>query len=130
MSYSVSFETFITLYNAIYEVEEPKIALCNLIPSWDLDAHLGSLSVPVRLPRDPFEASPQYFQAQLTAVELRDLFVTSVWKTDLEPAIKRGLRRASDAYEGSAITVVLLSGGSCKYSMASEAPEKGLRFRT
>jgi molecular chaperone DnaK (HSP70) len=100
-------------HNAIYDIEDPKLTLCNVVVNWELDAPLSTLSVPVRLPKDPFSSNPEYFNAQLTAIEFREVFVQNVWRKRLEPIIRVALQRGKEELGGAPITVVLLSGGSC-----------------
>jgi len=98
-------------HNLIYEVEDPKLALCNAITDWNLDA-VNNISVPVRLPRDVFVDKPEYFSATLTVTEFKDAFVQNVWNSQMRRIIRDALERGHGELEGS-ITVILLSGGSC-----------------
>ncbi len=101
-------------YDTIYDVEEPKLTLCNAITDWDLQATLNpALSVPVKLPRDPFSRTSPYYDATLSAAEFREIFVEKVWESRLQPIIESAMQRGRDELRGAPITVVLLSGGSC-----------------
>jgi molecular chaperone DnaK (HSP70) len=106
--------------NTIYEVEDPKLTLCKNIPSWKLDATLSTLSVSIRLPVDPFVSNSDYFNAQLTAAEFRDIFVSQVWRDKLETIVRQALHRGKEELGGAPITVVLLSGGSCNIKWLEE----------
>lgn len=99
-------------HDTIYDVEDTKLALCNAIDDWTLDAEL-SVSATAPLPKDPYAKNPDYFNASLNASEFRDAFVQSVWNVEMRPIVKDALERGSAELDGAPITVVLLSGGSC-----------------
>jgi molecular chaperone DnaK (HSP70) len=99
-------------HNTIYDVEDTKLALCNAIDDWSLDAEL-SVSATARLPKDPFASDSDYFNASINAGEFRDAFVQSVWNAEMKPIVKDALERGRVELDGAPITVVLLSGGSC-----------------
>lgn len=111
-------------HNAIYEVEDAKIAICNSISSWELDAQLEGTSANVRFPKDPFAATNEYFYATVTAVELREWFIKYVWEQRLRNVIKLTLERGKDKLLGSSINLVLLSGGSCNIRWIEKLVEK------
>lgn len=101
-------------HNTIYDVEESKLTLCNAINNWELNAPLSSaLSVPVRLPRDPFSNTPSFFNAQLSAADFREVFVEKIWDEKLKPIVWSALQRGLADLQGAPVTVILLSGGSC-----------------
>lgn len=100
-------------HHAIYDIEDPKIALVDQIDNWEPDAPLKNVNVTVRLPKDPFSESPNYFDAILTAEEFREWFIKEVWEQRLKAVIKNTLDRGQEKLLGNHVNIVLLSGGSC-----------------
>jgi len=98
-------------HQAAHKIEEPKIALCKSIISWNLDARLD-VTFPISLPENPFVAEPRYANLNLSGMELREIFVKRVWDQQLKNILGSALRRGQQELEGQKISVVLLSGGS------------------
>lgn len=92
-------------------IEEVKISLCERINDWTLESPDYS-HVAVELPYDPTDRESTWFQADLYSHELRDVFQSKLWNTNIKPALKNVLDRASEGLKGRNITVTLLSGGS------------------
>lgn len=99
-------------HNAIYDLEDPKLALSNSISNWDLETPLNE-SVQFRFPKDPFIEDSTYFVAELTGNEFREVFLSKVWHDRIEPLIRSAIERGKGELLGEPITIVLLSGGSC-----------------
>ena len=119
-SFSAEHQNFIRNYHRLtYRVEEPKITLCRLIKSWDLDAP-APMSVPIPVPQDIFATSSPVVNLQFSAAELRAAFVSKVWQAHLRPIIQLALQRGKEGMSGAPITVVLLSGGSANIRWLTE----------
>ncbi|MBZ5565302.1 MAG: molecular chaperone [Acidobacteriia bacterium] len=118
--YSTEYQNFIRRFHGLtYKVENPKLCLCRSITDWRLDAPL-SLKVPVSVPADPFSEDAKIFNAVLSAMKLRELFVQRVWNQYLRPLIKQTLTRGKEELAGVPISVVLLSGGSANIRWLEE----------
>ncbi|GAB6267995.1 MAG: hypothetical protein STSR0002_07360 [Smithella sp.] len=98
-------------HSTAHKIEEPKIALCKSIISWNLDAKLD-VTFPISLPENPFVAEPRYVNFNLSGMELREIFVKKIWEQHLKNILGNALRRGQEELEGQKISVVLLSGGS------------------
>jgi hypothetical protein len=97
----------------VYEVERAKIAICNSIANWELDATYPVCpGYQVRVPQNPLREDPNWAPVRLGAYKLRDLFERQVWGSRLRQAISDALARATGELEGKPISLVLLSGGS------------------
>lgn len=97
----------------VYEVEKAKIAICNSIANWELDAtYPVNPGYHVSVPQNPLREDPEWAPVRLDAYKLRDLFERQVWGNRLRQAISDALVRATGELEGKPISLVLLSGGS------------------
>jgi hypothetical protein len=114
--YSSFVENFDT---SIYAIENPKITVCNNLTNWSLDAAL-SLTVPVVMPENPFSTESRLVNLQLSATDLREVFINKVWKQRLKPVINEALQRGKEELSGASISVVLLSGGSANMRWLGE----------
>ena len=118
-SLSPEYRSFIRNYHGLsYRVEEAKLTLCRLLRDWSLDS-APTLSVPVAVPNDPFVPDSSIVNLQLSAAELRHIFVSKIWDKELKPGIKLTLQRGREELNGAPITVVLLSGGSANIGWLS-----------
>ncbi|MDQ3817487.1 MAG: molecular chaperone [Acidobacteriota bacterium] len=117
---SDEYRNFIENFHAsIYALENPKIIICNSVVDWSLDATL-SLTVPIVLPENPFSPTSNSINIQLSAADLRDVFVNKVWKLRLKSVIGQALQRGKEELSGASISVVLLSGGSANMRWLGE----------
>jgi hypothetical protein len=97
----------------VYDVEKAKIAICNSIANWELDATYPVCpGYQVRVPQNPLREDPDWAPVRLDAYKLRDLFERLVWNSKLRQAVSDALARATGELVGKRISVVLLSGGS------------------
>ena len=71
-------------HRLIYRSEELKLKLCTSIENWELDAD-PRIAVSTNVPIDPFVSVSDFADCQLTAVELRDLFVQRIWQSKPGP---------------------------------------------
>lgn len=109
---SDEYRNFVENFHAsIYAIENPKIIICNSIMEWALDATL-TLTVPLVLRKNPFLAESDPANIQLSATDLREVFVKKVWRQKLKPVISQAIQRGQEELNGAPISVVLLSGGS------------------
>ena len=112
-------------HSMIYEVENPKLAICKSIRDWGLESPQEA-SAPISLPEDPFAATGKTVSRQLTSQVLRDVFVTNVWGQRLKGIIKRTLQRGRSELDGAPISMILLSGGSSNIGWLSELIRRDL----
>jgi len=98
------------LESLTYEVEEMKLALSNSVDNWALDVPLdGKAPIPVE---EPFSGSRRTANMQFSQTDLREIFVSSMWKKHLKPTIRLTIERSREELQGAPISIVLLSGGS------------------
>lgn len=64
------------------------------------------------VPIDPFVPVCDFADCQLTALELRDLFVRRVWEAKLAPIVRDVIQSGRKEAGGAPIEIALLSGGS------------------
>ena len=94
-------------------VEVAKVAVCNSIANWSLEADLSGVSpYPIQVPTNPYDAAPSNATLKIDAGKLRTIFEDKIWKQKLQDAIRKTIDRASTELKGQQISVVLLSGGS------------------
>lgn len=107
-------QTFFRHYRALLQiVENAKIAVCNSIANWNLDADFSrSISYPILVPVNPYDPASRMASLKLDAGVLKGIFEDNVWKGKLREAIQKTIERASKELRGQDVSVVLLSGGS------------------
>lgn len=115
------------LHNLIHAVEKSKIALCQEIDDWSLNAQLTN-TVSVKAPKNPFEIGGPVVDIPFSGVEFREIFVKGIWPETVRPSIEDTLRRGKKVLEGKAINLVLLSGGSANIRVAKNANHPGFAF--
>jgi molecular chaperone DnaK (HSP70) len=98
-------------HRLIYRSEELKLKLCTSIENWELDAD-PRIAVSTDVPIDPFVPISDVADCQLTAVELRDLFVQRIWQSKLGPIVRDVIQSGRKEAGGAPIEIALLSGGS------------------
>ena len=103
------------------KIEHVKLAICRQISDWKLDAPLR-LSAPLTLPADPFSSRKDVLNANISAEELRKIFIDDVWPR-VKSVIMQTIKRGRAELEGARLAVVLFSG--CLLWLAID-PEKSL----
>ena len=95
------------------DVERAKVAVCNGVANWSLNADLSGL-VPyqISVPTNPFERGSALAACRIDAGKLRRVYEQNIWKEKLRDAVAATIKRASAELKGQEISVVLLSGGS------------------
>jgi len=105
------FRAFVDNYvSSIHAVEKAKLALCRSITDWSLDAEIKT-TVPLTIPRDPFEKDGPSASVPLSASRFRELFCREIWAKAIKPTVGQTLKRAKEELNGT-LSIVLLSGGS------------------
>jgi molecular chaperone DnaK (HSP70) len=100
-------------HRLLQSVEQAKIAVCNSVTTWRLNADLkSSAACPVDVPLHPFQDGSPSAPVRLEPTDLRAIYEDRVWKQKLLPAIRETLKRADAELGGKPISIVLLSGGS------------------
>jgi len=66
----------------------------------------------IKLPSNPYSASPIWKDAALSTTRFRDVFKKEIWDAHLKPLVIRTLENAAPALEGKKINRVILSGGT------------------
>jgi molecular chaperone DnaK (HSP70) len=92
------------------KIEHVKLTVCRQIQDWNLDGPLR-LSAPLTLPADPFSNRKDTMNANISAEELRSIFIEEVWPR-VKSVISQTLKRGRAELEGAKLAVVLFSGGS------------------
>lgn len=108
MSYRAFIESF---HRLVHRVENLKLALSKGITDWSLTGE-QRFSASITVPSDPFTLGSTRTTLSMSAAELREVFVKKVYLPQLKPFFAARLEAGSVVLEGSALTVVLLSGGS------------------
>jgi hypothetical protein len=90
--------------------EKIKIQLSLAIKNWALNAE-GYERIVVEKPLEPLK-STQWHKSEFFAHQFREVFESAVWDRHLKNTVRNVLRRASEALEGRAINITLISGGS------------------
>jgi molecular chaperone DnaK (HSP70) len=99
--------------NLLFEVEKAKITICSNISDWTVDGQpTRSVGYQIKVPSSPLSEKTEFLPIRLDALELRQVFVEKLWKSELYPAITNALLRAKGELEAQPISVILLSGGS------------------
>ncbi len=98
-------------HNLVYDVENPKLSICKTVRDWGLDVPLN-IRVTVAIPQNPFTATPERTDTTLSALDVRQLFVSDIWEHRMKSVLRTTLERGQAELNGAPITVVLLSGGS------------------
>jgi hypothetical protein len=127
-SHRADYVAFARNYHRLLQsVEQAKVAICNSMISWRLDADLKfSAACSVDVPLRPFQVDSPFVPVRLEAAELRQIFEDRVWKQRLMQAIKETLKRAEAELDGRRISVVLLSGGSSNIRWLKPLMERDL----
>lgn len=108
--------------NLLFEVETAKIAICSVVTDWSLDGESSkSVGATIKVPAEPLSVETEYNSIRIDSVELRKLFIESIWRRHLQEAITTALQRANGELDGQDISVVLLSGGSANIGWLREA---------
>jgi hypothetical protein len=109
---SQEFRNFLcNFHGLIYKVENVKLGLCKDILDWNLELDLD-INYPVVIPANPFSSDDKGITVKLSANELREIFIKSVWNPYLKVIIRQTIERGKGDLGGSPISLVLLSGGS------------------
>lgn len=112
----------------LQEAEKAKIAVCNSIANWRLDADLSRAApYPISVPCDPLTASSKMANVKLDAGRLREIFEQQVWVAKLRQAITQTVERAKAELAGQTISVVLLSGGSSNFRWLGPLLQRDLK---
>lgn len=118
---------FRNMKRLLSDVERAKIAVCNGIANWHLDATLsGAMAFPIDVPIDPLSTSARTASVRLDAATLKTIFLSQIWQR-LKQTIGTTLDRARADLKGQDISVVLLSGGSSNIRWLKPLIERDLR---
>ncbi len=109
--YRIFIETF---HNLVHRVEGLKLSLSRGTTDWSLTAD-QRFSASITIPSDLFELGSKRTTLSISVAELRELFINKVYLPELRPFLEKRLSAGSAVLENSALTVVLLSGGSANF---------------
>ena len=114
------YASFVLNFNdSAHRIEEMKLAICRSIDDWSLDS-TNPIIASASLPKDPFSNNEERLDVNCSSIELREIFVNSVWRPGIKPTIEQTLKRAHEELQGAPLTVVLLSGGSANIGWLRE----------
>lgn len=112
----------------LFSIESAKLAICNSIANWGLDADLSQgPGYRVGVARNPLCADSEWVEMRIDADLLRDIFERQVWAQKLKPTIADAIQRARSELAGQTISIVLLSGGSSNIRWLKPLIERDLK---